>query len=114
MSDRAIATANKLIKANGIPVTVAYGGGECDASGNVTESTEIGSSYGVLLDYEQSERAGTTIQQHDKKALVAPMLTRQPRTGDRLTMAAKSYDIVSVNVLEPTGVALLYEIQVRA
>lgn len=68
----------------------------------------------VLVEYSARDRDGTQITARDSKALIAPDAETDPRNGDTLTVAGRTYSIVDVQTIQPGGVALLYECQVRS
>lgn len=67
----------------------------------------------VVVDYSQREREGTSIVTGDRKALVsATGVTPTPQ--DRFRWEGADMQIVDVRRLAPAGVAVLFELQVRA
>lgn len=68
----------------------------------------------VIVDYTQQERAGSLIEQTDRKALIATKgLTIEPTNDDALVVGGDEYQIVSVMPLAPGAVTVLWEAQVR-
>lgn len=108
------ATAAELLAEAGMTVTLTYATESTYTPGTgVTKVEATESAAGVLLEYSTSDRNGTDIKQHDKRLLVAPTLARIPQKGDRFTIAGEAYQVIHNNVLAPTGVPLLHDVQVR-
>jgi hypothetical protein len=81
-------------------------------TGTNTRTAVDTSAYGVVTEYRLSEIDGTLVQSGDRKVLSANI--QEPRVGDALVIALLVYQIVGVRAVAPAGVAVLYEIQVRA
>ena len=108
------AVAAELLAEAGTTVTLTYSESSAYTPGvgvSRTEATET--AAGIILEYTIAERNGTDIQQHDKRCLVAPTLTRTPQNGDSLTIGGTTYQVINNNVLAPTGAPLLHDVQVR-
>ena len=69
----------------------------------------------VLTDYANRDRDGTLIQATDQQALIGVEgLEIEPTTADRLVDArGRAFEIVSLLPLEPGGVTIFYQAQVR-
>ena len=68
----------------------------------------------ILSSYAARDRDGTVVQVGDLKAIVAADgLAIVPDGGDRLTVGDKTYGVVSVRTVQPGGVPLYHELQVR-
>jgi len=67
----------------------------------------------VLTDYNARDRDGTNIRVGDIKALIAPDAPTDPRNGDSLTVAGKTYKMIEVKAVKPGGVVLVWEVQCR-
>lgn len=68
---------------------------------------------GALFGYKQNAIDGAYILQGDQRLLLAPQIETEPKTGDTVTVGAKVYGVVRVEVVAPAGVAVLYKLQLR-
>lgn len=115
-------TALKLIASKGQAVTWqrrtagAYNPATGSASVTVAEVT----CTGVMLDYKDRTTAGvntdgqTLVQRGDRKLLLAASgMPAAPLPGDSFVVGGESWSVVFAKPLNPAGVALLYECQVR-
>ncbi len=68
---------------------------------------------GLVQDYPQSMIDGTLIRSGDRRVMVAAT-GEKPLTTDRLSICGNDYQIISIGEKDPQGVALYYEVQVRA
>lgn len=66
----------------------------------------------VFLDYAQRDIDGTRIREGDRRVLMAPDAPR-PLTGDAVVIDDQVLGVVAARVMEPAGVPVLYELQVR-
>ena len=105
---------------DGQPITITRtsdGTGEFDPTTGAYEPTTplTFTGYAVASNYRQDLVDGTLIQQGDKLFTVAASgLGCEPMASDALTDAAGDvWSIVSVDILAPAGVALLYKVQGR-
>lgn len=80
----------------------------------VTTTTE--SVMGCLVNYSNYLQAGSgLIKRGDRRALLrAKGMTAVPKQGDRLVDGSTNYEIVEVQKVEDSGVAVIYACQVRA
>lgn len=74
------------------------------------ESTFTG--WGVVTQYTQDEIDGTTIQRGDLK-LVLQKTSRRPEVDNTVAIDGDDYRIISVDVVDPGGVDLVYKCQIR-
>lgn len=97
----------KLVKPSGAiydPVTGTYSGG---AANEVTVKA-------VFTHYKLKDVDGELIRADDKMCLVAASsLAAEPTTSDKIKEGSMEWAVVSVKVIKPGDVALLYKIQVR-
>lgn len=114
------ARAAAQIKAKGQPITITRaqsGNGEFDPSTSayVPVTPLAFTGYAVASNYSQNLVDGTLIQQGDKLFTVAASgLGCVPMASDSLTdVAGDVWSIVSVGIMSPAGVALLYKVQGR-
>ncbi|GAB2472141.1 hypothetical protein GCM10027082_24570 [Comamonas humi] len=68
---------------------------------------------GALFGYKQNAIDGTNILHGDQRLLLAPQITTEPKTGDTVTVSAKTFNVVRVEVVSPAGVPVLYKLQLR-
>lgn len=82
-------------------------------SGSVVNTTETFTDYGVVLPYGDgsSSVADSLIQQGDRQVFI--QISTEPKTTDKITIAGTTFNIVNVKPLEPAGINVLYELQVR-
>ena len=90
---------------------ITNGGSDAYAPTQTTADTAI---VCVVTEYANREKDGTRIQAKDRKVLVkAGSLAITPTPSDKFVLGGVVYDIVDVCPLEPGGVVMLYELQVR-
>lgn len=70
-------------------------------------------SKGVMLPYPNSaySAAGGLIQIGDNQIFIN--INVEPKPTDKIQVGFKSYSVVSVRAIEPAGINILYELQVR-
>lgn len=119
---RARRTADRLITKFGQPGAIRRGAGS--SGGDRTNSlTPAPGAAGdpvdypctlVVLDYTAQERAGSLIEQTDRKVLIAAKgLAIEPTNDDALVVGGDEYQIVTVMPLAPGPVSVLWEAQAR-
>ena len=80
-----------------------------------SQTTTNQTGVGVLLEYADATIDGTLIQRGDRKVLLSSIGVTAPIPGDRVFFAGATFNIVPpVKAVEPAGVVVLYELQVRA
>jgi len=92
------------------PLVVAEPWGPNTADSNLTNIPA------VFIDYDSKEREGELIQMGDKKCLIAHLdLGIRPQTKDKILDGTDTWNIVSINTLEPgeRTETIMYELQVR-
>lgn len=68
----------------------------------------------VVTDYAQRFIDGVTVKYGDKEIIVAASgLEIMPSANDVIETAGQKFSIVSVNVVSPAGVPLVYRVQAR-
>lgn len=68
----------------------------------------------VVTDYAQRLIDGVTVKYGDKEIIVAASgLDIMPSANDVIETAGQKFSIVSVNVVSPAGVPLVYRVQAR-
>lgn len=95
-------------------------------SGKIIRTMNIGTPYDpqqvpteypcklVVLNYEDRKIDGTRILQSDKLIYVAAKdLAIEPSENDKI-VAGATYNIISVNKLNPAGVPVFFEVQGRS
>lgn len=109
------ATAERLIDRFGMAGAIVReepGSGPDYAPGEPTETTHA--CRLVITDYNSMDRAGTAIEMEDKRVLISTQgLAITPTNADRLRISGTDYPIISISPLEPAGVVVFYEMQVR-
>lgn len=118
-------SADRLIEAKGQAVTLTrQASGEYNpATGAASITTTTQTGKGVILPFAVGLRkmAGGNVVMGDAQCLLSALdtagepLDPAPVVGDKLTDAAgKAHEITEVNPLQPAGMALIYDLTVRA
>jgi hypothetical protein len=112
----AVRTAGSVLRA-----TITRTTGADESTYPPTPGTEREYTAEVLFsNYSASDRSGTEITARDTRLLVsAPMTTpdgetAEPSNGDTITVGGRKYHAVSVDSIQPGGLALMWEIQARS
>lgn len=114
---RAAATASRLIKKFGVPVTIVA----TNISPNPGESWKPGvanpltqGGLAVFLNYDQTLVDGTLIRSGDQKVLLsAGELTFAPSFIGYLQRGSEKWNIVKIEPLNPGDTLVMYTLQVR-
>lgn len=108
-------TARNLLASFGQSMTLTkYLVDTYDSTTGVNSSTtSTTTDIGVILPYGDAivSTSNSLIQQNDQQVFI--QMATIPNVADRLTVAGVVYDIVSVKAIEPAGINVLYELQVR-
>lgn len=84
------------------------------ATGATSETLSEQSLRGLFTLYELRQRDGSTVRQGDQALLLAAEdLTTPPSDADEVIDGGSSWQVISVERLQPGGTALLYRLQVR-
>lgn len=68
----------------------------------------------VVLDYDRREIDGTRILATDRKVLLAVgNLAIEPATSDKAVIGGVEHSIIDIQPLNPGGLVILYQLQVR-
>lgn len=106
-----------LLNELGQPITLerTSGGTYNKAEGRVEgDSTQTWSASGVEFDYVAKEIDGKEILQGDRRVLIAPNLGTTPEAQDVVTLTnGTRLQVVRSKPLQPAGVIVLHEVQVR-
>lgn len=109
------ATARKLLQGFGQTMTLTrdVAGTYNPETGTIVNTTQTFSDYGVVLPYGEgsSSVADSLIQQGDRQVFI--QMSTEPKTTDKMTIAGVTYNIIAVKPLEPAGINVLYELQIR-
>ena len=83
------------------------------ATGTVVNTQATYTDYGVVLPYGDGSAsvADSLIQQGDRQVFI--QISTEPKTTDKITIAGMTFNIIAVKPLEPAGVNVLYELQIR-
>lgn len=68
---------------------------------------------GVLTNVSDYLTDGTLIQVGDKVALIGATVAVRPKADDALVIGGDTWKVVNVKAVEPSGVPVLYKVQVR-
>lgn len=111
-------TARNLLASFGQPMTLTkYLVGTYDPTTGQNSSTiSTTTDIGVILPYQymnggDQSSAGSLIKEGDQQVLI--QLSVAPTPADKLTVGSVTYDITNVKAIEPAGINVLYELQVR-
>ena len=113
---RCRAAAGRLLERYGTSVTLRHHqpGAYDPARGETASTWSEYSLSGLVRDYRQDQVDGSLVQDGDREVILAAQRGGEPPApGDRLLLAGESYTIVQVKTLEPGGLALLHQCQVR-
>jgi len=104
-------TAYRLINRFGQELDFTRETGESydPASGTVTSTTETYSADAVWLNYRNEEIDDTIVLQGDARVLVAASV----QVDDRVTFEGQEWRVVTARPLNPAGVEIYTEAQVR-
>jgi hypothetical protein len=82
-------------------------------TGENSSTTSTTTDIGVILPYGDGLKSteNSLIKQDDQQVFI--QMSVIPNIADKLTINSIDYDIVSVKAIEPAGVNVLYELQVR-
>lgn len=107
------ATAVSLLQRFGAAATLkrTTTGAYDPATGSAPTTVTEHETTAAVLAYPQKFIDGTLIRQGDRRALMAA--TVEPQAGDALAWQGSDLSIVAVRPVDPAGVAVLYEAQVR-
>jgi hypothetical protein len=83
------------------------------ATGTNTSTVSNYTDIGVILPFGDgvSSSQDSLIQQNDQQVFI--QLSVAPVPTDRLLVGSVTYEVISVKAIEPAGINVLYEIQVR-
>ena len=117
-------TANRLIADKGQTVTLTRraSGAYNTATGTSAIATTTQTGKGVILPFAQGIRkqSGSNVTAADRLCLLSGLTSAgaaltEPKVDDTLTDAGGAvYTITEVSPLEPAGLAIIYELTVRA
>lgn len=107
--------ADELIEEFGQDVSVR----RTTNSGTAWEPTQATTDYATkaaILDYSARQIDGENILVTDRRALVSagPLNGVRPVVGDKLVVGGVAIPIVRVVALDPAGVAVMFDCQLRA
>lgn len=109
------ATARKLLANFGQSMTltqVSHGAYD-ETTGTATDTSVTTTDKGVILPYADgvSSIPDSMIQKGDQQVLI--QLSVVPKPADTISANGAVYYVINVKALEPAGVNILYELQVR-
>ena len=109
------ATADRLIRKYGAPTTLkrstsgAYDPNTGTASVTLTSQTV----QAVVFNYDQKYIVGTEIRSDDKQVYLSAVGVNPPLPGDIFSWQGQDFTVITAKPLAPSGVQVLYEMQVR-
>lgn len=113
--DNLQATATKLLTSYGKACTLRKqtSGAYNPATGSSTITTTDSEVVGVLLNYSKSQmnQPDSLIQVNDRKAIIQGSVT--PDVSDLFIFDGVTYRIISIKFVNPGGVNVISELQVR-
>lgn len=117
-------SADRLIEAKGQTVTLTRraAGGYDPSTGTASVTTSTQTGKGVILPFGAGIRklSGGDVTAADRQCILSGLnsaggVLNEPKVGDTLTDAnSVAYTITEVSPLEPAGLAIIYELTVRA
>ena len=109
------ATARSLLAKFGqsMTLTKSVSGSYNATTGENTLTTSTTTDIGVILPYGDAVNSApdSLIKQNDQQIFI--QMATVPTVTDKITVASVDYNIVSVKAIEPAGINVLYELQVR-
>lgn len=111
------ATAQRLLEQFGMDTTLTrtVPGGYDPETGTTTGPTvTTWTGTGARFDYTQRDIDGTLIRVGDRRVLIGVDGMTLPLTGDVVTLGVRSFTVVQASEIAPAGVAVLFDVQVRA
>ncbi len=108
-------TARSLLAKFGQSMTLTkYLVGTYDATtGENSSTTSETTDIGVIMPYGDGLKASeNSLIKADDQQIFIQMAT-VPSVADKISVAGVVYDVVSVKAIEPAGINVLYELQVR-
>ena len=115
------ATANRLLKGKGQPVTLTnISAGVYDpATGSVANATTTQTGTGAMVEWDSRQIDGTLIRATDKRLLLSPLNTAgaaltAPVLGDTVSIGGVVYTLVEpLKTVGPAGITVIYEANIR-
>lgn len=108
-------TARVLLKKFGQSMTLTrdVAGNYDPTTGSISNTVQTFVDFGVVLPFSNgvSSVADSLIQTGDRQVFI--QMSTEPKPTDKITIAGAVHNIVNVKPLEPAGVNVLYELQVR-
>ena len=85
-------------------------------TGQKSSTTSTTTDIGVILPYQSGSggdqsSVGSLIKEGDQQVFI--QLPVVPSPADTLTVGSITYDIANIKAIEPAGINVLYELQVR-
>lgn len=107
------ATAARLLAKYGQAVTLrqVVQGAYDPATGTTSQTVTDVQRNGAVFDYGTGTVDGTLIQQGDKQLYMEPGVV--PSMQHRVIVGGVEYGIVTIKEINPAGVPILYELQLR-
>ena len=107
------ATALRLLQRFGASATIkrTTAGTYDPSTGTSAETVTSLATTAAVFDYKQSYIDGTLILQGDRYAILSN--ENEPKQGDHFTWQGEDFDVVNVKPLAPSGVKVIYEVQIR-
>ena len=116
LDSRARNTANNLLTKFGKSITLTRitEGNYDPTTGEMAAATSSTSNhYAIISEYDGNALINGVIQSGDKKVSIASLNIDIPQTGDKATIDALDYSIISVKSIWSGELAAVYELQVR-
>ena len=107
--------AQTLMGLFGTPVSATFvSHGDYDAEAGLQDTTETTTIVdAVLAEYSISQIDDVSIKVGDRKAYIAAADLAEPKPDNELVIGADTYRVVSVQPVQATDQAALYEVQIR-
>lgn len=110
---RARATTTRLLERFGQAATLRQVTGTGGDPWEPTTTTTDVTVTVAILDYSAEEVDGTVIRKSDRRVYMVADGSTVPAPDDALVIAGKTFQVVSVEPLDPAGTAVYFELQAR-
>lgn len=109
------ASADRLIKQFGSTGTLkrSTSGAYDPTTGTAAITTVTQTVQAVVFNYDQKYIVGTEIRSDDKQVYLSAAGINPPLPGDVFNWQAQDYTVIKAKPLAPSGIQVLYEMQIR-
>jgi len=101
----------------GLPMTLVVPavGTYTEGTGAFTAGTDkTYAVQGLIGNYRKSRKGDTAVQSKTRYIYLSPSgMTVEPEAGNKLRIGSTDYEIVDVELVQPGGITVLYQLEVR-